>query len=138
MNNAARIIFTTSAGLVFLGGILLIARRGMLSMRYTLGWLFVGFVIVIGGLFSGLIDPVADAMGVEPVALVLASATFGLLGLTVQLSISVSGLTEIVRTLTESHALLEERVSSARTNSDNIDQYPARSILDPADRIDVR
>jgi len=105
-----QILLTTIWGLAFATMVLLIARRGILSMRYTLGWLFVAGCVIVGGLFSSLVKPLASAIDVDPVAVVLAGAMAGLLGITVQLSITVSGLTEVVRTLAESHAILEERV----------------------------
>lgn len=110
MTHLAQILLATAAGLSFATVIIVIARRGKLSMRYTLGWLFVAGCMVVGGLFSGLVEPLADALGVEPVAFVAVGAALALLALTVQLSITVSGLMEVVRTLAESYALLEERV----------------------------
>lgn len=92
--------------------ILALARRGQLSMRYTLGWIFVAICISIGGLFSGLVKPIADALGVGSAVLVVGVAASGLLAITVQLSISVSGLIEANRTLAESIAILRERLDT--------------------------
>lgn len=110
MSQWAVVILAALAGFAFAGAILLIARRGILSMRYTIGWLFVAACVAVGGVLGWLIDPIADALDVEPVAIVVAVAVMALLAITVQLSISVSGLTEASRTLAQSIALLEQRV----------------------------
>jgi hypothetical protein len=99
-----------AAGAFFALLILVLARRGRLSMRYTLGWLFVAGCIMVAGLASGFVGPIADFLGISPGALVFATATTAMLALTVQLSITVSGLIEHTRTLAESVALLGERV----------------------------
>lgn len=98
--------------------ILIIARRGILSMRYTLGWLFIAACIVLGGLLSGVIRRVAVALGIAPPAMIAAMAGTGLLAITVQLSITVSGLTERVRTLSENCAMLEAELSESRAGQD--------------------
>ena len=127
MSDLALTLVISSIGVVFGVVVVLIARRGSLSTRYMLGWLFVAACVVVGGLFSGLVDPVADLVGVSPEALVVSAVGAALLALTVQLSITVSGLTEIVRTLAESHALLEEQVR-------RLEVPPAPGPEDPAQR----
>jgi hypothetical protein len=107
--SASQIISAAAVGTVFGVLIVLIARRGILSMRYTFGWLFIACCIILGGLFGGILNHLASAIGVEPFVLVISLAAVGLLAITVQLSITVSGLTESVRTLAESVALLEEK-----------------------------
>jgi len=115
VSGSGQILLVSGAGVCLAAMVLVIARRGILSMRYTLGWLFVAACLVLGGLFGGVIDHVADALDVEPVAIVLTAVMVGFLGITVQLSISVSGLIELVRTLAESNALLEQRVAAIET-----------------------
>lgn len=127
MSDLALTLVISSIGVAFGVVVVLIARRGSLSTRYMLGWLFVAACVVVGGLFSGLVDPVADLVGVSPEALVVSAVGAALLALTVQLSITVSGLTEIVRTLAESHALLEEQVR-------RLEIPPAPGPEDPAQR----
>lgn len=99
--------------------VLSLARRGQLSMRYTLGWIFVAVCISIGGLFGGLVKPIADALGVHPSVLVVGVAATGFLAITVQLSISVSGLTEANRALAESVAILRARVERLESDRDS-------------------
>ena len=110
MNQITQVVLLIAGGCSFAVVILLIARSGRLTMRYTLGWLFVGMCIMIGGLSTGLVGPLADFVGVSSNALVITIATIALLALTVQLSITVSGLLEQARTLAEGTALLEQRI----------------------------
>jgi hypothetical protein len=85
-------------------------------MRYTIGWLFVAACLALGGLLGWLVEPIADFLGIEPIAIVVAVAMIALLAITVQLSISVSGLTAAARTLAQSSALLEQRVRELETS----------------------
>lgn len=116
MSPASQILLVSGAGLCLAVMVLVIARRGILSMRYTLGWLFVAICLVVAGLFGGVVDNIAEAIDVEPVAVVFTAIMLGFLGIAVQLSISVSGLTETVRTLAEANAILEQRVASLETS----------------------
>ncbi len=117
MPSNAIVAVTAVIGLVFAGAVVLIARRGSLSMRYTLGWLFVAACVVASGLFGQLIKPAATALDLDPVVLLLGFASVALLCLTVQLSITVSGLTELVRSLAEAHAILRERLDRLEPES---------------------
>jgi len=104
-----QLLVAVAAGVAFGFVIISIARRGILSMRYTVGWLFIASCIVVSGLLGGLVTRIAKAMGIQPAVLVTAVAGVTMLSITVQLSITVSGLTERVRTLAERCAILEER-----------------------------
>jgi hypothetical protein len=111
MSPVVQILLAGAVGFGFAFLILIMARRGIISMRYTLGWFFVSLCVVLGGIFGRLANPIGRILDVEPIAILLAAALAGILAITVQLSITASGLTERIRTLAESHALLEERVS---------------------------
>jgi hypothetical protein len=121
MTNNWTIAITVALGLVFAIAVVLIARRGILSMRYTLGWLFVAACVVAAGLLGRLIKPIASALDLDPAVVLLGFASFALLCLTVQLSITVSGLTERARTLAEASAILKERLDRLEQQSDNAD-----------------
>ncbi len=110
MTSNATIVITVALGVVFAAAVVLIARRGILSMRYTLGWLFVAACVVAAGLLGRFIEPIASVLDLDPAVVLLGFASFALLCLTVQLSITVSGLTERARTLAESQAILRERL----------------------------
>ena len=104
-----QLLVAVATGVAFGFVIISIARKGILSMRYTVGWLFIASCIVVSGVLGGLVTRIAKAMGIQPVVLVTAVAGITMLSITVQLSITVSGLTERVRTLAERCAILEER-----------------------------
>ena len=115
MNQLTQVSLLMIGGLAFCATIFLISRSGRLTMRYTIGWMFVGVCIMIGGLLTGLVEPIAKFIGVSPNALVITVAAVALLALTVQLSITVSGLLEQTRTLAEGSALLEQRIERLRS-----------------------
>ncbi len=86
-------------------GVYLLARRQLLSFRYAAGWLA---LFGLGALSSALLpaaQPLASLIQVTPGIVVSAGAVLALLGICVQLSISISGLQEQVRTLSEEIAL---------------------------------
>lgn len=92
--------------------VLYLARRGKLTFRYTAGWVGL-FVLAAGlGVFAPLTMPIADWIGVTPGVVVTMGAALGLLTICVQLSISISGLQEQLRRVTEEVALLTERSSA--------------------------
>lgn len=97
------IIGATSA---FLGlGVYLLARRQLLSFRYTAGWLT---LFGVGALSSALVPaaaPLASLIDVTPGVVISAGGVLTLLAICVQLSISISGLQEQVRVLAEEVAL---------------------------------
>ena len=111
--NSIQILSAAIGGTLFGLIVILIARRGILSMRYTLGWLFIAGCVVLGGVFGGLIGRIARGLGLNPYGLVTSIAGVSLLAITLQLSITVSGLTERVRTLAESCAILEQALVRA-------------------------
>ncbi len=101
---AQGLILGASSALLGLG-VYLLARRQMLSFRYTAGWLA---LFGVGALSSALIpaaEPLASLIQVTPGVIVSAAGVLTLLGICVQLSISISGLQEQVRTLSEEIAL---------------------------------
>ena len=97
-------------GVVFAVIIALLARQRLLSLRYTLGWFLVAVSIAASGALSGLLDPLADDIGVEPIELILGVSLIFMLLIAVQLSITASGHAEMIRTVSESLALTEERL----------------------------
>lgn len=96
-------------GLVLFGGVIGLMRRRLISTRYALGWLTIALFVILGAFFTGLVSEVGDLVGMTPTAVFLLVATVVLLMITIQLSISVSGLQAQVRQLAEAYALLEAR-----------------------------
>lgn len=110
----AQTLFAALISICFLIAIFRLGRAQKLSFRYTVGWLTLGFLGVIAGLLSPLAEPLADRLNLSPAALLGIGALLLLLILCVQLSISISGLQEQVRTLAEESAFLREEIDRVR------------------------
>jgi hypothetical protein len=98
------IVIGVSSALLGLG-VYLLARRQVLSFRYTVGWLSLLALGVLSSVLLPVASPLADLIGVTPGVVVSAVGVLTLLAICVQLSISISGLQEQVRTLSEEIAL---------------------------------
>lgn len=99
-----------SLGLLFALSIVVLARLQLLTLRYTLGWFLVALTIGASEALTGLAEPLADALDIRPIKLLLGLSLTILLLIAVQLSITASGLIQTLRTLTEAHALTDERI----------------------------
>jgi hypothetical protein len=97
-------LFATCAGLIMAGAIYILARRGALSFRYTVGWLVLCLFGITAGASLELVQPFAERLKVTPAALLSIGAIFVLLAICVQFSISISGMQEQIRRLTEEAA----------------------------------
>lgn len=67
------------------------ARRHQLNIRYAAGWILLSTLGIAAGALIPIVGPVADAVGVAAGVIVFVAATTVLVGLTMQLSISLSG-----------------------------------------------
>lgn len=85
----------------FLLSVRILAKRGLLSLRYAMGWFLIGLIFLVLSPLVGIANWLGDLVGVQPLALLLGIPLLVLVVVCVQLSISVSGLTERVRTLAE-------------------------------------
>ncbi len=105
------------AALVALGGVGMflvvfeLSRRGLLSLRYALGWMGVSVLLVAAGALLVLVGGLSDSLPFTPTGLLAAVGLAFVLLITLQLSISLSGQQDAIRQLSEANALLEERVS---------------------------
>jgi hypothetical protein len=108
-------LYAALVSLVFVLVILRLGRRQKLSFRYAAGWLSLGVLGVIAGVLSPLSEPLARHLHVTPAALLAIGAMILLLVLCVQLSISISGLQEQVRTLAEESAFLRREIDQMRS-----------------------
>ena len=96
----------TVVSALFVVFVYLLARRSRLSFRYALGWLLLfvpGFLSIV---LLPLTEPVSKALAITPAALLAVSFMTVLVAICVQLSISISGLQEQVRSLSEEVAQL--------------------------------
>lgn len=92
--------------------VLAIARRHLISFRYTIGWLGLCGVTFLGALLVPIVEPVARFLKVDPFTVVGGSAFLVLLAICIQLSISISGLQRQSRDLNEVVALLRDKVEN--------------------------
>ena len=88
----------------------LLARRQMMSLRYTVLWVIIAVSGMLGALLTPLVEPISELFGMSPTGLLLAGASAILLTITLLLSVSVSGLQEQLRDVSEAHALLARQV----------------------------
>lgn len=86
------------------------AKNGKLSFRYAIGWFAICTVGGFFGVISPAIGPIAEILEVTPNALLSVAILVLLLVLCIQLSISISGLHERVRTLVEKVGQLESEI----------------------------
>lgn len=113
------------AALVALGGIGMflivfeLSRRGLLSLRYALGWMGVSVLLVGAGVLLVLIGGLSESLPFTPTGLLAAVGLAFVLLITLQLSISLSGQQEAIRQLSEANALLEERVGNLEHKVEN-------------------
>jgi hypothetical protein len=107
-------VLATVISVVFVLSVYRLGRRQKLSFRYTVGWLVLGGLGVVAGLLSPLAEPLADRLNLSPAALLGVGGLLLLLVLCVQLSISISGLQEQVRTLAEEASYLRQELDETR------------------------
>ena len=88
-----------------LGAVLGLARAGKLSFRYAVGWSGFFLLSALLSFFVPFASPASSLIGVTPGVIVTFVAALALLLICIQLSISISGLQEQVRRLTEEVAL---------------------------------
>jgi GT2 family glycosyltransferase len=102
-------LILAASGVLLVVVIVALVRRRLITTRYALGWIVIALFVVLGAAFTNAVSSVGDISGMTPTAVFLAVATVVLLAITLQLSISVSGLQAHVRDVAEAQALLEAR-----------------------------
>jgi hypothetical protein len=103
-----------------------LSRRGLLSLRYALGWMAVSTLLVIVAIVIALVGGIGKSLPFTPTGLIAVVGLGFLLLITLQLSISLSGHQEAIRELSEANAMLEERLQRVEQH----DRDPG----DPGDR----
>lgn len=91
-------------------GTYLLGKRGRLTFRYTVGWLSLFSIGVLSAVLLPIVEPLAEFLGVTPAAIVAILGLMLLLAICVQLSISISGLQEQNRRLSEIVAVLKFKI----------------------------
>lgn len=84
-----------------------LGTRGKLSFRYTTGWILLFGVGLSSALLIPIVEPTAEYLELSPAAVVAGVGLVLLLAICVQLSVSISGLQEQVRTLSEEISILK-------------------------------
>lgn len=97
-------------GVLFCAVVFSLARRQLISLRYAVGWTMICLIGVVGALLTPVVEPVATFFGMSPTGVLLTGATVVLLAITLQLSVSVSGLQAELRDVAEAHALVDARL----------------------------
>lgn len=105
-------------GLVLVAVVVRLSRRGLLSFRYTIGWVVLAGFGILAGLFIPLTAPIASVFGMSPAALLAIMALILFVAISIQLSISISGLQQQVRTLTEDLARLRHTIHTSSSRAD--------------------
>jgi hypothetical protein len=102
-------------GAVLVLGVLELVRERRLLERYALLWLLSGAVILVLAAWSGLLQSIADLVGIAypPSALFVIAFVFVLV-LLLHFSVAVSRLTDQTKVLAQRLALLEEEMRSTR------------------------
>jgi hypothetical protein len=94
--------------------IIMLSRRNRISFRYTMGWLTLSVLSAVGGLLIPVIEPLSRKFQLDAFALVGALSVIVLVGLCIQLSISISGLQQQLRKLNEDLALQKKEIDDLR------------------------
>ena len=95
---------------MFMVLIAFLTKRQRISFRYTVGWFVVFFISATAGLFVSLVSPIAELLQISTSMVFVGIVVIALLLISIQLSISISGLQRQLRDLVENVALLKERV----------------------------
>jgi hypothetical protein len=121
---------------VFMVMILELIRRHRLQERYSVIWFVAGLGMLAGAAFPGLLEVVADAMGVRDTNVALFSLVLLLLlGLALNFSVIVSRQADQITRLAQERALESARENGASADGAAAEEVPgARGPAPPADR----
>lgn len=114
--------------------ILEMVRRKRLLERYALLWLLAGFVLLGLAVWRGLLEDIAEGIGIAypPNALFFIAFAF-VLALLLHFSLAVSRLSDQSRVLAQRLALMEDRLSRAAARSEQ-EGDEARPVEAPSGR----
>jgi Uncharacterized conserved protein (DUF2304) len=121
-NVAIQSLLVALGGLGLLTGVFLLARRGLLSLRYALGWMAVSVLVVVAALVLVLIGGISNSLPLTPTGLLASVGLAFVVAISLQLSISLSGQQEAIRELSEANALLGERLQRIAENTSGAEQ----------------
>lgn len=124
MDTKLQVVSILSAAVLLLVLLELVRRRRLLE-RYALLWLFSALVVLALSIWRGLLQDVANLLGVAypPNALFLIAFGF-VLALLLHFSLAVSRLSDQSKVLAQRLALLEERVERAAEQPSDAEPRP--------------
>ncbi len=104
-------VLLIAGALVYLSIILVLLRRKKLNIQYSLIWLFSAVVLLVFACFPYIVAVLRDLLNIEmPSNLVFTMLFVFVLLLLLSLSTIVTGFAARISRLTQTQALLEERV----------------------------
>jgi len=109
-SSAIQMAVAALIGLTLVVVVVRLSRRGQLSFRYAMGWIGVASVGILGGLLVPLAAPVAEIFGMSAAALLALVAVVFFVIISIQLSISISGIQKQNRALAEEVARLRHEI----------------------------
>lgn len=99
------------AVLFYFGILINLLRKNKLSLKYTLLWIFSGFLMFVVALFPRLLDWFALLVGIyEPTNALFAVISFCLIIILMSITAIVSKSNNQIKRLTQTIALLEKKV----------------------------
>lgn len=97
--------------LIYLLIIMFLMRKGKMNLKYSLVWLLTGVVMLVCAAFPGIVHQLAKLFGVySDVNIVFFVGVCFLLVIILSLTSIVSLLSDRLRSLTQTQAILEKRV----------------------------
>ena len=121
-------ILAAVLAIAFMAMILELIRRDKLQERYSVVWFIAGLGMLAGAAFPGLLELVADVMGVRDTNVALFSIVLlFLLGLSLQVSVIMSRQAAQITRLAQERALEKARQQAEENGSRPADSQSSRS-----------
>ena len=99
--STAQVLVAAVFCLGFIAFIYRLARTGHLSFRYTMGWLGLFALGIVAMIALPVTNKISEWLKITPAALLALSGLFVLVVICIQLSISISGMQNQIRRLSE-------------------------------------
>lgn len=138
METRVQIVAIVVSALLFIGLFELVRQRRLLE-RYALLWMGCAFVLLVLSVWTGLLEELANAVGIYYAPSALFVFAFGfILILLLHFSVAVSRLADQNKVLAQQLALLEERQrqseSGGASAAEGVSPSPATRPSDPSPR----
>jgi hypothetical protein len=111
--SALHAVLLAAISMILVIGVFLLMRRGLLAVRYGIGWAAIGILGIVLSPTLVLLDPLASALGLTVAGLAIAVGVGFLVLVCLQLSITLSGMQEQMRTLAEFAAVADAHARDA-------------------------